>query len=394
MAAGHKRLVGQLFGDNGDNCHLASVCWTLGRRNSTRADVAIVVEGFTVVVRLDRIQGKLTHPTFELPNATALFDDHLWRCAFMAEGDARSFLNYLGKLGMKVEPGPDCEAVLVDEFELAEERPCEWLNLAKWEKAVIAWRAGTEPEKVVASEGWDPKKGSGLTRENLSEMGHLEFLGEENGVETYLNKKTGKKVYSSRTKSPSDTIFERASKIILANFVDPGGKSVSGESYDAVSKAASELEQVLSLEPARWNVLWFHGKAMLALGKTDEAYRSFSKAREAEPNVEAIYRELAGVCLELRKFDEGVAAAERAVALNPQDAGLVGNLALAQFLAGRLSDAKRSSARALEIDAGDKINLHVRKLIDEVASGRRPQPESLADLRKPAKPKKPSWKFW
>lgn len=155
--------------------------------------MAIVVEGFTVVVRLDRIQGRLTHPTFEVPNSTALFDDDLWRCAFMSEADARSFLHYLGRLGLKVEPGPECEAVLVDEFEVVEGRHCEWLNLARWEKSVIGWRVGTEPDNVLAREGWDPKKGSGLTRRNLGSMDHLELLGEQDGVETYLNRETGQK---------------------------------------------------------------------------------------------------------------------------------------------------------------------------------------------------------
>lgn len=56
----------------------------------------------------------------------------------MAEADARAFLHYLGKLGMKFEAGPDCEAVIVDESEGANHQPCEWLSIAQWKKAVIA----------------------------------------------------------------------------------------------------------------------------------------------------------------------------------------------------------------------------------------------------------------
>lgn len=208
--------------------------------------MAVVIEGFTVLVRLDRIQGRLSHPTFAIPNSTALFDDHLWRCAFMAEADARAFIHYLGKLGMKVEPGPECEAVLVDEFGDTDQQPCDWINIAKWEKAVIAWRAGTDPVKVVAHGGWDPHKGSGLTREAANAK-HLEFLTKKDGVETYLNTETGKKVYIGRPKLSVDVMFESASQVIKSNLVDPGGRPVSGPVADSVSKAVSDLEQLLSL---------------------------------------------------------------------------------------------------------------------------------------------------
>jgi tetratricopeptide (TPR) repeat protein len=356
--------------------------------------VAVVIEGFTVLVRLDRIQARLSHPTFEIPNSTALFDDHLWRCAFMAQADARTFVQYLGKLGMKVEPGPDCEAVIVDEFDVANQPSCEWLNITKWEKAVIAWRAGTDLATVMAREGWDPQKGSGLTRVAVGNAEHLEFLGEKDGVETYLNTDIGKRVYIGRSKLSVDVMFERACQVIKSNFVDPGGSPVSGPVADSVSKAVSDLEQLLSLDPKSWNVLWFHGKGLVALGRPAEAYESFHRAFELEQGVEAVPRELAGVCLELGKFEEAVAVAERAAAISPADPATLGNLALAQLMAGQIANAKVSSSKALSIGPGDRINLFVRSVIDEVSSGKRGQPKALGDLTKPTKAKRPFWKFW
>ena len=365
--------------------------------------MAVVIEGYTVLVRLDRIQSRLSHPTFEIPNSTALFDDHLWRCAFMAEADARRFVDYLGKLGMKVEPGPDCEALIVDEFDVATRQPCEWLNITMWAKAVIAWRAGTELTTVMAREGWDPQKGSGLTREAVGNAKHLEFLGEKDGVETYLNTDIGKKVYVGRSKLSVDVIFERSCQVIKSNFVDPGGSPLSGPVADSVSKAVLDLEQLLSLDATRWNVLWFHGKGLVALGRTAEAYESFRKAFELEQGVEAVLRELAGVCLELAKFDEAVAVAERAAELSPADPATLGNLALAQLMAGQVTNAKVSSSKALSIDPDDRINRLVGSVIDEVSSGTRDQPKTLGDLTKPTKAKnaknaknakKPFWMFW
>lgn len=311
----------------------------------------------------------------------------------MAEADARAFVHYLGKLGMKVEPGPDCEAVLVDEFGDTDQQPCEWVSIAKWDKAVIAWRAGTDPVKVVAHGGWDPRKGSGLTRAAANAK-HLEFLNEKDGVETYLDTDTGEKVYVGRPKLSVDVMFESASQVIKSNLVDPGGKPVSGPVAHSVSKAVSDLEQLLSLDPNRWNVLWFHGKGLVALGRLAEAYDSFHRAFELEQSAEAVPRELAGVCLELGKFEEAVAVAERAAAISPADPATLGNLALAQLMAGQLPEARASNSKALSIDPGDRINLLVRSVIDEVTSGTRAQPKALGDLTKPTKSKKPSWKFW
>lgn len=363
--------------------------------------MAIVVEGFTVIVRLDRISGRLSHPTFEVPNSTALFDDHLWRCAFMTDADAHAFSSYLGKLGMNVEPGPDCDVVLIDEFDIPSEPPGGWLRVARWEKAVIAWRAGTELDTVVAREGWDPKKGSGLMRVATKDAQHLEFLGSKDGVETYLDKELGKEVYVGRTKSPVEVKFEAAKAVIVANFKNPGEPPVSGETASAVSTAVAGLEQLLTLDPNRWDIIWLHGKGLMALGKLSEAYGSFRRAFDLEQTIEAVPRELAGVCLELGKFEEAVTVAQQAVALAPSNPATLGNLALAQLLAQQLLAAKASNSKALELDPNDHINLLVQRVIDEVRSGARPQPMALRDLTKPAtantrlnEPKKPFWKFW
>jgi tetratricopeptide (TPR) repeat protein len=360
--------------------------------------MAIVIEGFTVVVRLECTQGRFSHPTFDLPNSTALFDEHLWRCAFMAEADARSFLDYLGTLGMKVEPGADCEAIVVDEFDGAESAPCGWLRVAKWDRAVVAWRTGTKPETVVAREGWDPQKGSGLKRGSNESIKHLEFLGYQDGVETYLNNNTGQRLYVGRTSSPADAKFEKASHVISANFVNPGQMPLVGNAADAVAGAVSDLEGLLSLDVSKWNVHWFCGKGLMSLGKHSEAFDAFSRAYQLEQGVEAVSRELAGVCLELGKFDEAVVIAERAATIAPDNAETIGNLALAQLLAGKLLEATASSAKALELDPKDRINLRVRRILDEIVAGTRPQPKTLRDLStaasSPKTPQKPFWKFW
>jgi Flp pilus assembly protein TadD len=104
------------------------------------------------------------------------------------------------------------------------------------------------------------------------------------------------------------------------------------------------------------------------------------KAFELETDVSAIPRELAGVCLELGHFDDAVRACERAVALEPDSAELISNLALAYLLSARLPEASRSIAASLKLDPTDKIGQHLSRRITEVVEGKCEQPKSLKEL--------------
>jgi tetratricopeptide (TPR) repeat protein len=357
--------------------------------------MAIPIEGFTVVAQKARIVHLLENHAIETPNATALADDDLWRCSFMAEADAQKFMRSLEKLDLNVSQGPDSDVVLVNEFDRSVTPYCEWLVTAKWERAVIAWKVGTRPESVVAREGWDPHVGSGLSFCDRSGQDNLEFVRLEDNIEVFRNKETGKEVYIGRTSTPVKAMFKTASQVISEHLVTAGEKPVDGKVAEEVTRAVEMLEKVMVATPDSWNVHWYHGKGQMALGKIELAYRSFQRAYELEQTVEVVPRELAGVCLELGKFDEAVKVAEKAVALDPGNAGLLGNLALSYLLAGRVAEAQKSIAAAIKISQGDKINNYLAQIIREVADGERPRPQSLAALSSPpAKPKKKCWEFW
>lgn len=350
--------------------------------------MAIPVEGFTVIAQSDRIDHLVVAGSLEAPNSTSLSDTHIWRCSFMSEADAQKFLRSLEELGLNVTQGPDSDAVLANEFDQSVEPYCEWLRIGVWEKAVIAWKEGTQPDTITAREGWDPEVGSGLEFHDQSSMQFLEFLRLEDNVEVFLNKKTGKEVYIGRTSTPVDALFTQASEIVRKHFVTAGQPSLSGSASKEVAEAASMLEKVLSELPDWWNAQWFYGKSQVALGNYEIAYDAFRKAYQEEKQVEAILRELAGVCLELRKFEESVTVAEAALALDPDNAELLGNLAIALLLAGRQTHARKAIDAASKVDPEDKINQTIARVLTEIEEGHREQPESLHDLSKPARPKK------
>lgn len=350
--------------------------------------MAIPIEGFSVVAQLDRIQPLLESNVIEIPNATYLSDKHIWRCCFMTHVDAQKFVKSLEEGGLNVSNGPDPDVVIATEFDKSVEPYCEWLRTAVWDKAIIAWKEGTNPETVIAREGWDPKIGSGLEFHDLESMHFLEFLRLEDNIEVFLNRKTGKEVFIGRTSTPVDSLFATASEVIRKHFVTVGAPPLSGNAANDVSKAAKMLEEVISDVPDWWNAQWFYGKSQLALGNYESAYKAFKHAYQLEDSVEAILRELAGVCLELKKFEEAVTIAENALKLDPSNAELLGNLAVAFILTGKTEHARKAIDTASKIDPEDHINKTISRVITEIEEGRRELPKSLHDLSKSAKPKR------
>jgi tetratricopeptide (TPR) repeat protein len=350
--------------------------------------MAIPIEGYSVVTQLSRIQRFLDDGLLKIPNATVLSDTHIWKCSFMASDDARKFLEMLEKLGLNGSRGPDSDVVIASEFDRSVEPYCEWLKMAVWEKSVIAWREGTRPETVTARQGWDPKIGSGLIFHDPASMQFLEFLRLDNNVEVFRNKKTGQEVYIGRTSTPVDALFRSATEIVRKHFVNPGEPPVSGSAAKEVLRAAGMLEKVVAEAPDWWNAQWFYGKSQMALGNYQQAHEAFRRAYRIEKNIEPILRELAGACLELRRFEEAVEVAQASVTLDPGNGELLGNLAVAFLLARQLVPARKAIDAATKLNPNDRINQAIARALGEIESGRREQPQSLRDLAKPLLAKK------
>lgn len=345
--------------------------------------MAIAIEGFSVVAIKSRVEelfpGGLEALSNIVPNATELSDDDLWRCAFMAAVDAKRFLSRLHDAGLNTKQGPDPDVVTISEFDLSVEPYCEWMQVVRWDKGVIAWRAGRHPRSVVAREGWSPESGSGLTLSHVNED-HLEFRRLEGNVAVYFDKQQGCEVYLGRTAADPVETFKAAAKVVFAHAVDPGQRALQGEPYAKVMQAVAELEKVAVQFPDAGNVHFVIGKGRLALGETDRAYQSLRRANELEADSESVYRELAGVCLMLGRADEAIAIGQKAAALKPDNAETLGNLACAYLIGGRLTEALPTINAALKLDEDDLTNRALQRRIHEVMKGTRPQPRTLGDL--------------
>lgn len=345
--------------------------------------MAIAIEGFSVVALKARLEelfpGGMEALSGIVPNATELRDDDLWRCAFMAADDANRFLRQLQDEGLNTKQGPDPDVVVISEFDLAVDPYCEWIQVVRWDKGVVAWRAGTHPRSVVARQGWSPESGSGLTLSHVNDD-HLEFRRLEGNVAVYFDKQQGCAVYLGRTAADPNEVFKAAAKVVFDHSVDPGQPALQGEPYTKVMQAVAELEKVGAQFPDAGKIHFVIGKGKLALGETDLAYQSLRRASELDADSESAYRELAGVCLMLGKVDEAIDIGQRAAALKPDNPETLGNLACAYLIGGRLAEALPTINAALKLDEDDVTNRALQRRIHEVMRGTRPQPRTLGDL--------------
>lgn len=348
--------------------------------------MAIAIEGATVVVRIDSatelVEGGVKTLTDIAPNSMALADEHLWRCPFMVDAEAEKFLGRLVQVGLNSTPGPNPDAVIVNEFDLEISPYCEWLKVARIQKAVIAWLDGTTPTSVMAREGWSFEEGSGLQRHSEDDP-DLEFLRRENGIEVYFDNKSQKEIYLA-IKSPSidalNASFKRAAQVIRNHWIQPGEKPISGSAVDEVRAAIAELTNGVDADPDHWQSHLMIGKGWQALGDEHAAYTSLNRAFKHSEENESVPRELAGLCLQMGRVDEAVKIGERAASLRPDNHETLGNLACAYLVAGRHAEATKTIEGALKLDSSDVINCRLAAMIFDVTMGRRPQPHTLAEL--------------
>ncbi|MFM9965104.1 MAG: tetratricopeptide repeat protein [Planctomycetaceae bacterium] len=288
---------------------------------------------------------------------------------------------------------------MTNEFDLEVTPYCEWLKLARIQKAVIAWLDGTEPTSIVAHDGWSLENGSGLERHSETEAG-LEFLRREGGIEAYFDKKAGKEVYLAR-KDPSvdalNAAFKKSAEDIHANWIQPGQKPISGKSAAAVQTAIRALEEVVASCPEHWQSHLMIGKGWQALGNEQAAYDAMGLAFQHCEDNESVPREFAGLCLQMGRADEAVRIGERAASLRPDNHETLGNLACAYLVSGHFVEAKKTIDAALKLNPSDSINRNLARILNDVSSGRRPQPRNLIELMTEPQQDKSFWKqlqFW
>ncbi|WP_224363054.1 tetratricopeptide repeat protein [Hyalangium versicolor] len=130
------------------------------------------------------------------------------------------------------------------------------------------------------------------------------------------------------------------------------------------------LQQALDLVPENWAAAWVLGVVERRLGNYPQGLQWLSRAFELNPYNPDVGRE-ASICAGLAgRMEDAVRFSEAASAVNPDDAGLLANLALNLLVAGRVAEALPRGREAVARAPGDSISRAVLSLIEEVSSGR------------------------
>jgi len=174
--------------------------------------MAVLIEGISVVIRADALLKKFSGgwDGFELivPNQTLCTDNELVRVGFMTPQDVESFIRKLQRAGLEfMRSGEAIDIAVADQMRGVTSK-CSWLgfghvNMNGNGPRVAACRlVGSHAMEVVTPPDWN-FEGSlsssfGFVPSEHAEKG-LKYLRHEDGVDVYLNPRTGKEVYVGRT---------------------------------------------------------------------------------------------------------------------------------------------------------------------------------------------------
>lgn len=173
-------------------------------------------------------------------------------------------------------------------------------------------------------------------------------------------------------------LFTRASELLKELVLQPPTQRLEPVDRQRIEEARALLHESIGRK-ATFASEWFLGKTEQRLGNFTQAAEAFERACAINPQQPDGLRELQGAYLELGRNADALKAAERALQLRPEDATLRCNLAFVLVLAGDLDQARHEARLAGDADPNDTTTRNVMKLIEQVASGRRKRPETIAE---------------
>jgi hypothetical protein len=172
--------------------------------------MSVLVEAISVIVPLETLRAKYPGgpEAYEddCPNSTFCRDEHLTRVGFMSPHDVRWFVDQLADLGLEhVRDGRAVDLAVVDQFR-GPTTPCDWLEAGKHPDGyAAAWKAGTIPGAFAYPPGWTPQQSRDLHFVSSEEVDERVLeLAREDGVDVFLDFKTGKLMYISSPYGPQD----------------------------------------------------------------------------------------------------------------------------------------------------------------------------------------------
>lgn len=347
--------------------------------------MAVLVEAISVIVRRDAVEKRFPGGwrgfLRQVPNRTLCSDRDFARVGFMSPADVAAYTSTLEVGGLVFrKDGQAVDFAVVDQLR-GPAISAPWLEFGKLEtggmKISACWPAGQSPKEIALPDGWK-YEGSlsakpGFAAENTIDD-RLKFLRRENGLDVYLDLRTGKEVFMGRPAIAGDSepaIFTRLETIFhevlnieakmqpLQALQDEQGLAplfnrLNDELLPAVQQIAGDGGRQMAF--AHFTV----GLILRILHRLEEAERAFRKANELQSGVINTLRELVRCLAEQGKHHEALAFAREATKAGPVDAGAWGNLAMCLIQCGEREEARKAIDFAMDLDPQDPINRYIR----------------------------------
>ena len=184
--------------------------------------MAVLVDAISVITRRDAIDAKYPGGWSAFlagaPNATLCYDDEIARIGFMVPRDVEAFIAHLTDNGLTFLVNDKAEDIAVVDQQRGPTTDCDWLEFAKLPfgqaggKVSACWlfdqpriAAGVHLRgksiDLATPPGWKFEESLShrfgfVPNEKVDER--LQFVRNENGVDVFLDRETGKEVYVGR----------------------------------------------------------------------------------------------------------------------------------------------------------------------------------------------------
>lgn len=193
-----------------------------------------------------------------------------------------------------------------------------------------------------------------------------------------------RRAFTQKEADQHDALVAKAWALIQKRILLDKPKSVRKPSWFTQRKlhqAIDLFEGALRINPEDWSSMWALGKIHQELSDYQAALDRFSQAYRINPTQPDVAREAGLVALDLGHGELAVTFCEAAVNNQPNDPGLVANLAWAYLITGDVKQAQRCAQGAVDHNPRDQVSHTVLRIVNEVASGARPAPRSLQEIK-------------
>jgi Tetratricopeptide repeat len=335
--------------------------------------MAVVLSAYDLVVRVDAIGDGMRAFVESVPNRTFCTDGRIAKVSFMVDADRNHFV-----ASLRLPPGS---------FARADKRTntadADWLEVGRYAGVDAAWLRGAPRDPLVVPVRWTPGDLEFGSWDDMKE--HLEYVGADGNIDVYLDKRTGKKVYTGRThpKIPPERLARlEALSREGGQLVQPllSKKPLGYFERRRLKKGLALLEQVVTEIPDSWSSLWLRGMGLRALGDHPAALEDLRRAYTIRPDHPDVGREYAGQCFIVGAADEGVRISRQVHARFPDDVGLHSNLALALLIGGDLGEAETVAEAAHQREPSDPVTRNLLQYIRDVRAGHRQRPKRLPGM--------------